>query len=184
MQKEQKAMDLKLTPPEQAQGDLAQIYAEIQNAFGGVPEGLQLFGVSPVLLRSQWQNLGYFAQHPHLSANFFALLRYILSEEGNCQFCIGFNEALLLNAGFSKSAIANARQNPAQGPLEDRENALLDYVLKAVHDPHSVGAKEVERLRRLGWTDQDIFDAVVHGAQHQAIDTVFETFGVAPYVPA
>lgn len=175
---------LKLTAPQDATGELAEIYAEIEQAFGGVPEGLQLFGVSPALLRSQWNNLRYFAQHPHLSANFLALLRYVLSEEGSCKFCIGFNEALLLDAGFRKEAIAKARQNPLQGPLADAENVLLDYVLKALHNPHSVGAEDVEGLKKRGWTEQDLFDAVAHGAQHQAIDTLFETFGVAPYQTA
>ncbi|MDA8247376.1 hypothetical protein [Acidithiobacillus sp.] len=175
---------LKLTAPQEAQGELAEIYGEIEKAFGGVPEGLQLFGVSPTLLRSQWRNLGYFSQHPHLSANFLALLRYILSEDGKCQFCIGFNEALLLNAGFSKEAIASARRDPAHGPLSEQENALLNYVLKAVRDPHSVSEADAARLRDLGWTDQDLFDAVAHGAQHHAVDILFETFRVAPYQPA
>lgn len=172
---------LKITPPADAKGDLADIYAEIEQAFGGVPEGLQLFGISPSLLKSQWQNLGYFGQHPRLSANFLALLRYILSEQGSCQFCIGFNEALLLNAGFSKEDIVAAQHNPAQGPLSEPENILLDYVLQALKDAHSVGEAEVDNLRQLGWTDQNIFDAVAHGAQHQVIDTLFEVFRVAPY---
>jgi alkylhydroperoxidase family enzyme len=172
---------LQLTPPQTAQGELAELYEQITQAFGGVPEGLQLFGVSPALLRSQWQNLQYFGQHPRISANFFALLRYILSEEGHCSFCIGFNEALLLNAGFSKEVISAARANPAQGPLSAPENALLDYTLKAIHNPHSVGEADITALRAQGWSDQDLFDAVAHGAQHQAIDILFETFRVAPF---
>ncbi|MCE5387519.1 MAG: hypothetical protein K0041_02940 [Acidithiobacillus sp.] len=172
---------LALTPPENAHGELAELYQQIQQAFGGVPEGLQLFGISPALLRSQWQNLAYFSQHPRLTGKFLALLRYILSEEGNCQFCIGFNEALLLNEGLTKEDLQQARQDPLRGPLAESENRLLDYVLKAVRNPHSVGDAEVAQLRSLGWTDQDIFDAVAHGAQHQAIDILFETFRVAPY---
>ncbi|WP_308387709.1 hypothetical protein [Acidithiobacillus sp. AMEEHan] len=172
---------LQVTSPENAQGELAELYAQITQAFGGVPEGLQLFGVSPALLRGQWQNLQYFGQHPRISANFFALLRYLLSEEGHCAFCIGFNEALLLNAGFSKEDIAKARTTPAQGPLSTAENALLDYALKAIHAPHSVGEAEIASLHTQGWSDQDLFDAVAHGAQHQAIDILFETFRVAPF---
>ena len=171
---------LHLTDPKDAQGELAELYAAITQSFGGVPEGLQLFGVSPKLLQIQMQILGYFGQHPRLSANFLAMLRYILSEDGNCQFCIGFNKSLLLNAGFSAEAIAKAREHPLEGPLEKRENHLLDYVLRAVRNPHSVKNEEIAALRALDWSDQDIFDAVAHGAQHTAIDIIFETFRVAP----
>jgi len=171
---------LHLTDPKDAQGELAELYSVIKQSFGSVPEGLQLFGISPTLLQSQMQILGYFAQHPRLSANFLALLRYILSEDGHCQFCIGFNQSLLLNAGISADTIAHARQKPLEGPLEKRENYLLDYVLRAVRNPHGVKDEEIATLRGLDWKDQDIFDAVAHGAQHTAIDIIFETFRVAP----
>ncbi|MEY2342122.1 carboxymuconolactone decarboxylase family protein [Acidithiobacillus sp. IBUN Pt1247-S3] len=170
---------LHLTAPADAQGELAELYANIQQAFGGVPEGLQLFGVSPKLLQIQMQLLGYFGQHPRLSPNFLALLRYILSEDGHCQFCIGFNRGLLLNAGISDSAIANALKDPRHGPLSDAENQLLDYAVRAVRNPRAVEDQEITALHQLGWTDQDIFDAVAHGAQHTAVDILFETFRVA-----
>ncbi|WP_291521612.1 hypothetical protein [Acidithiobacillus sp.] len=171
---------LTLTKPQSAQGELAELYAAIEKSFGSVPEGLQLFGVSPKLLQIQMQALGYFGQHPSLSGNFLALLRYILSEDGGCQFCIGFNQGLLLNAGLSAESIARALQNPLNAPLHDKENRLLDYVVRAVRNPHGVQDAEIDGLRKLGWTDQDIFDAVAHGAQHTAIDIIFETFRVAP----
>jgi len=171
---------LTLTPPSEATGELAELYAAIEKSFGGVPEGLQLFGVSPKLLAIQMQLLGYFGQHPRLSANFLALLRYILSEDGHCQFCIGFNQSLLVNAGISPEAIQKALENPRNGPLAERENLLLDYVVRAVRNPHAVKDAEVDQLRQEGWTDQDIFDAVALGAQHTAVDILFETFRVAP----
>ncbi|WP_215891661.1 carboxymuconolactone decarboxylase family protein, partial [Acidithiobacillus thiooxidans] len=129
---------LTLTPLSEATGELAELYAAIEKSFGGVPEGLQLFGVSPKLLAIQMQLLGYFGQHPRLSGNFLALLRYILSEDGHCQFCIGFNQSLLVNAGIQPEAIQKAVENPRNGPLAERENLLLDYVVRAVRNPHGV----------------------------------------------
>ncbi len=175
---------LALTSPSEATGELAELYAAIEKSFGGVPEGLQLFGVSPKLLAIQMQLLGYFGQHPRLSGNFLALLRYILSEDGHCQFCIGFNQSLLVNAGIQPEAIQQAVQNPLKGPLAERENILLDYAVRAVRNPHGVQDTEVAQLRKQGWTDQDIFDAVAHGAQHSAVDILFETFRVAPFTAA
>ncbi len=89
------------------------------------------------------QYLVYFHQHPLLSANFLALLRYILSEDGHCRFCIGFSESLLLNAGMSRENLQAALQDPRNGPLESRENTLLEYVIRAVRHPHAQGSAKV-----------------------------------------
>lgn len=174
-------VDLTLTTPQNADGQLAELYKVIQDNFGGVPEGLQLFGVSPTLLNIQLQSLQYFSQHKTISQNFFAMLRYILSEHGKCEFCIGFNKALLIEAGFTDQQIDQALSDPSNGPLSEKENALLDYVLRAIQNPHGVSEKDVKNLKMMGWSDSEIFDATIHGAQHVAIDTIFETFGIAPY---
>ena len=81
----------------------------------------------------------------------------------------------------SKSdTIQKALENLRNGPLAERENLLLDYVVRAVRNPHGVKDAEIDQLRQEGWTDQDIFEAVAHGAQHTAVDILFETFRVAP----
>lgn len=144
-------------PPEDARGELADLYQSILQNFGSVPEGLQLFGVSP------------------------GLLRYILSLEGGCGFCTGCNAMLLLNAGITEDALEKVRQDPLQGPMEARENALHGPCAPGCPGPALRGTGRGDGLRRLGWADQDIFDAVAHRAQHTAVDILFETFRVAPY---
>ncbi len=48
--------------------------------------------------------------------------------------------------------------------------------------PHAVADSEISTLRQLGWTDQEIFDAVAHGALHTSVDIPFETFRITPLV--
>jgi hypothetical protein len=51
-------------------------------------------------------------------------------------------------------------------------------VLRAVQDPASVGAGDLEAMRGLGWSDGDILDAVTHGARMVAGDIIINAFKV------
>ena len=45
---------LELTPPEKAQGKLAELYAESEQWFGAVPNNVRMLGVSPAVLENQF----------------------------------------------------------------------------------------------------------------------------------
>jgi alkylhydroperoxidase family enzyme len=58
----------------------------------------------------------------------------------------------------------------------EAERELLLFVLAAVRTPEKVTRAEVERLRGLGWTSRNIFDAVYHGAQMVALSLRLKAF--------
>ncbi|MEW5770132.1 MAG: hypothetical protein AB1831_07165 [Pseudomonadota bacterium] len=171
---------ISMVEPDVARGDVAEMYGQIHEAMGRVPNGMRLFSSSPALLAQQWQQLGYYMQHPRLGFPLLAFVRLLVSQRHECEYCIGMNEALLIDrAGVSVDAVAAARRNPAHAPLEERDKAMLLAVLKAVEAPKSVTAEDLERLRALGWEDGDIVDAMFHGARNVAIDIMFNTFKIA-----
>jgi len=51
---------LELTPPEKAQGRLAELYAESEQWFGAVPDNVRMLGVSPAVLENQFDFAKYF----------------------------------------------------------------------------------------------------------------------------
>ena len=165
--------------PEQATGEVAAIYAQMQQIMGRVPNAMQLYSASPAMLAMQWQYLGYNFQHPALSMPLLATLRMLVSQDHDCTYCIGFNEALLIErAGFTAEQTAATKRNPAAAPLPEKDKAMLLFVLKATRTPKAVTAADLEPLRAQGWTDGDIFDAVNHGARNIAADILFNTFKI------
>jgi alkylhydroperoxidase family enzyme len=65
--------------------------------------------------------------------------------------------------GLEDAEIEKAISAPETAPLEDKDKALLLFVLKTIKTPDTVSAEEVDALHELGWTDRDILDATVHG---------------------
>ena len=65
--------------------------------------------------------------------------------------------------GMSEDDIQKVVEDPLQAPLEDKDRAMLAFVMKAIKTPDAVAEEDMTQLRDLGWTDTDILDALTHG---------------------
>lgn len=170
---------LKLTPPEKAEGKLAELYAEAEAFFGSVPNNVRLYGVSPALLENQFHLIGHFSGHATLSAQFLAMIRLLVANSTGSSYCEGFNSGMLLQQKwFSAEHIEAAKSDPENAPLDSKEKSLLLFVLKGVNAPQSVTAADINALKDLGWSEADIFDALAHGARATATNILFDAFKV------
>lgn len=165
--------------PTEATGKVAEVYQQITQTFGGVPNAMQLYSGSPELLARQWTDIQYYLTHPTLYPPLLAMIRMLVSKENQCDYCIGFNAGLLINRfNFPQEQILATQKDPTQAPLEMKDKAMLLFVLKAVTAPLTVTAQDVETLKNQGWTEQDILDAVAHGARNVSVDIMFNTFKI------
>ena len=171
---------LKVTPPEQADGNLKELYDTTEQFFGAVPNNVRMLGVSPKILENQLDFASYYMQHPSLTAPFLAMIRMMVSKRDGSPYCENLNTGLLLRTGISAEQLEACKADPAKAPLNDNEKALLLFVLKATKEPHSVVAEEIEDLKSLGWSERDILDAVAHGARIVATNILFDAFHIDP----
>ena len=170
---------LQTVTPDSATGEVAEIYAQIRNAWGHVPTAIQVFSANPDLLRHQWEYYGSIMQHPTLSLPLTACIRMLVSQAGNCDYGIDMNAAMLINvAGWTPEQVDATRADFRDSPLSPNEKMLLGLVLKATRDSKSVSAIDLEVARAAGWSDRDILDAVNHGARMVAGDIVINGFKV------
>ena len=169
---------IQTTSPEKAQGRLSELYKEVETMFGVVPTGVQLLGVSPGILDNQLAIMGHYHGHKTLSTQLLAMIRMMISNACKSQYCLNLNHSILEGAGFTKEQVDAALSDPSTAPLEEKEKALLIFVLKACDTPHSTTQEDVDKLRALGWADVDIFEAVAHGARAVGTNIIFDAFRV------
>jgi alkylhydroperoxidase family enzyme len=169
---------IQTTPPEKAEGKLAELYAEVEQFFGMVPNNARMLGISPAILENQVQLMGHYMGHPTLSTPLLAMIRMLVSKACKSPYCQKLNTGLLNKSGFTMEQIMAMQADPTQSPLDEKQKALLLFVLRACDSPHSVTGDDLDRLRTLGWGDQDIFDAVAHGARMVGTNIIFDTFKV------
>jgi alkylhydroperoxidase family enzyme len=167
---------LELTQPEQATGRLAELYAEAEQYFGVIPNNVRMLGVSPSILEQQLTFSQYYMAHRSLSKAFLALVRLLLSNASGSPYCEGFTSGLLLQRGITGEEIEAAKTDPEHAPLNGKEKPLLLFVLRASRDPHAVTPEDVSALKDLGWTELEIFEALVYGTRSVATNILFDAF--------
>jgi uncharacterized peroxidase-related enzyme len=166
---------------EDATGKTAEIYEQAEKMMGYVPNALKMHSINPAMLEHLWEYMGTVMDHPTLSGELFTTIRLLVSQHYDCEYCINMNEAMLVNmAGYTHEQIDAIKQDPSKAPLLDKEKALLVYVVNAVADSNAVGETEVNSLRAVGCTDEEIYDALRHGANQVAGDILLNAFHVEP----
>lgn len=165
--------------PEQATGTVAEVYRQIDQVLGRVPNGMRLLSASPTLLAQNWAQLTYYMQHPSLPPALLATIRLLVSQANDCEYCIDMNAAFLIGMfGLTPEQVAAIRRDPDAAPFAERDKALLRLVLKTVVARQPATPAELGALRAHGWSSAEILDAVAHGARNVGTDVMLNAFAV------
>ncbi len=166
--------------PEKATGDVAKVYKEISDEWHMVPNPIKLYSTNPEMLRQKWESYKMIGQHKTVDAKLQTIIRMLVSAQHDCQYCIGLNESMLINMfKMDTEKVMAMKKDPSAAPLPEKEKALLLFTLKAVHDSKSTTKDDLDTLRKLGWSDAEIFFATSYAAEMVATDILINTFKVA-----
>jgi len=118
----------------------------------------------------------YYSQHPSLGFGLLSSIRYLVAQQYDYAFCTGFNKNMLKMQGLSDKDIDKMEKDPLQAPLDDKDRAMVAFVMKAVKTPDAVEQQDVDNLHEQGWTDSDILDALAHGTNMIASSILMKAF--------
>jgi hypothetical protein len=162
---------------ETATGKVKEFFDELLKIMPTIPKPLQLASASPGLFAFTSQQMKYFMSHPNLGPLLQAYLRMSVAFHTDYPYCVDLNTNLLKVFGqLTDEQVAAARSNPDEARLNDKDKAMLKFVVKAVSKPDEIQAADIERLRKLGWNDSDIFDAASQGVNMVAMGMLFAIF--------
>ncbi len=168
---------LNTVPKEEAEGIVKEGYELFMKRVGSIPKPMEMLSVSPVLFELQFRRIQYLSQHPNLSFSLLAHIRYLVARNLSYQFCTDFNKHVLTKQGLSEEDFQRMEKDPLQSLLEDHEKAMLNFVVRCVKDPASVTREDTENLKKMGWEDRDLVDALAQGASmidHAIMMEVFQ----------
>lgn len=164
--------------PDQATGEVAELFKQVKAGFGTVPEPLQLFANHPASAKAVFEGFSASMTNSPLSQPFFAWIRYLVADHTHCTHCIDVNAAMLLEMGVSQDTLAEARQDASAVPLPEAEKALLLTCVKMVRDDSRLEKHEIDNLKALGHQDADLIAAFHHAAHSHAVDLMINAFGL------
>lgn len=153
-------MLLKTFGPGESSGEMEEVYQSFIDAVGMVPPPFLMYSASPGIQAIQARIMGYYREKSSLSPLLMALIRYLTAIAFEIEPCVEFNARALEVYGLTKEQISDLLINPAAAPLDEKEGWLLAFVIKAVRAPETVSESYTNKLREMGWSDTDIFDAL------------------------
>ncbi|MEW8626031.1 MAG: hypothetical protein AB2551_09785 [Candidatus Thiodiazotropha sp.] len=166
------------TPPNEEMESVEAIFKSIEKSLGLLPDGLVLYGISPPLLKTFVDSFSYFVNHDQLSQELLGLIRYLNSNSVECPYCIDFNAGFLIGLGKTPEQLQATLEEIDNAPLNENEKALLSFTMKSLNEPESITREDIQAVRNFGFSERDIFDAVVAAANNRAFTTVLKTFDV------
>jgi uncharacterized peroxidase-related enzyme len=162
---------------ETATGNVREVYDQVLQRLPFVPKPVQVMSASPEFIPHYWQMITHVLDQPRLSRALMAHIRLGVAMHSEYPYCVDLNtQALATLVDATPEEIAAFREDPAAAKLPENERALVSFVVRAIREPEEVDQSDVQRLRDLGWTDPDIFDATYMGAFMLTSGVLFNTF--------
>ena len=165
---------------ENATGVVAENYERVKEMAGFVPPLCEFLSINPNV---QTANLDYAKTvfpHPTLTGKLLSMIGLLISNDSSCDYCVDFNEAILVNNfEISQDEIKAIKEDASNvTSLDDKEKALLFFVLKSVKDPNSITQNDIISLKNLNATELEIYDVINHGVHIVAADIMIDTFKI------
>jgi len=166
--------------PENATGVVAKNYERVKEMAGFIPPLCEFLSINP---NAQTANLDYAKTvfpHSTLTGKLLSMIGLLISNDSSCDYCVDFNEAILVNNfKISQDEIQAIKDNASSvTSLDDKEKALLLFVLKSVKDPNSITQNDITSLKNLNATELEIYDVINHGVHIVAADIMIDTFKI------
>lgn len=176
------AANLQVVEEVEASEEVLALYSDFRSRFGrpNVPGILKCFATHPPLLRHMMglaEDLLF--QDGHLSRRHKEMIATLVSEQNTCPYCADSHGYHLRMNGGSRETLAAIQENDLRSSsLTEAERALLGFVEKVNRSSHEIARADTEILRRVGWSELQIAEAVHVAALFASFNRVANAFGL------
>lgn len=140
--------------------ECAAVLAQIQQAFGTVPNMFRAVANSPAALHSMWGSFGALGGGT-LPAKLGEQIAVAVADRNRCEYCLSAHTALGRNAGATAEEMTAAQSGHAS---DEKTAEALRFALKLVEARGQVNGDDMHRLRAAGFSDEGIVEIVAHVA--------------------
>lgn len=153
---------IETTPPERAQGDLAELYERIAGARGGVAEVMAVQSLNPAAMAAHFDfYTTLLFGRSELDRRTREMIGVIVSATNNCAYCVEHHTAPLQAYRVDPELLAQLQQGLVpDANLSTAMVQLLDFARRLTSDP-APDPQAIEALRAAGWSDAAILDATL-----------------------
>jgi len=146
--------------PNAAASEMKEIFAEIEGAFGMVPNLFRTYAHHLPLLRANWNKVKAVMMEGSMSQKAKQTIAVLVSRDNSCTYCVAAHTAALRSLGVSEGEIQAIEEDLEKAESSGKEKALIAFARKANFSPHRISDEEFAAVRLTGATDAEIIEAL------------------------
>jgi uncharacterized peroxidase-related enzyme len=165
------------TPSEvAAEGAVRELYDADREQYGYVPNFTKVFSLRPEVYQA-WAGLNG-AIKSGMALRTYELATLAAARRRRSSYCCLAHGKVLRDKFFAPGALAQiADDHHHTADLDPVDVAVMDFADRAAEAPTQVTADDIDALRDVGLSDQDIFDVVLATAARCFFSTVLDAVG-------
>jgi len=157
------------------------LFAKAAEVIGFVPNVFRTYAWRPERFRAWFAHFKTVMEGtPGLSAREREMISVAVSMANGCLYCLVAHGAALREASEDKVEADRITLDYRRADLTGRERAMLDYAVKVTTDPGACGESDIEALRAVGFSDEDIWDVVEVAAMYNFTNRLAMATGMMP----
>jgi uncharacterized peroxidase-related enzyme len=141
--------------------DILRYFAKCEEKLGLVPNVLRTYTINPAKFRvfsAFYNQLMLDEETCRLSKLEREMIAVVVSSANRCYYCLVAHGEAVRQLSSDPQLGEMMVMNYRVAELEPRVRGMLDFSWKLTLAPHDIGEADRQRLRDLGFSDQDIFD--------------------------
>ncbi|WP_337871841.1 peroxidase-related enzyme [Ignavibacterium sp.] len=148
---------IKLISETEADGKLKEIYQNISSKRGKLSNIMKIHSLMPdTMIKHLDLYLSIMFSNSNLSREEKEILAVVVSKLNNCDYCVNHHAEALNYYWKDKNRLKNFIEKLDDSAFGDKFRLAVKYTSKLTTSPSSVLNDDIEELKQIGWTDEDI----------------------------
>jgi uncharacterized peroxidase-related enzyme len=154
-------------------------FEKVKAFTGEIGELVRILAIRPDILdmTNQMVKTLLFSQS-ELDINTKEYIAILVSLENGCTMCVGEHERIAKLLGIPEEHINKIKEGFESADLQETERALLRFCIKTAKESYKVTDEDFDRLRKAGYSDSQLLEAVALVSYFNYINTISNAMGV------
>lgn len=149
-----------IQPVSNVSSNVADIFREIEETFGMVPNLFSTYAHYPPLLESNWNKVKALMLQGELRREVKETIAILVSQDNSCSYCVAAHTGALKALGVSDTEIAALEKNLDNSDFSAKEKALINFARMANREPHRIPEEVFDAIVQNGGTEAEIMEAL------------------------
>ncbi len=173
-------MFLQTVSPDEASGEIAEIYQHEIASRGFVMEATRCWTTRPEVLPLFEQFSEGLKASFSLGMRGWRLITFIAARQVPSTYCSHVYAGALIKELGSREQVLALQRDYRQAGLSEKDVAMLAYAEQIARDASKITSADIENLRRVGFTDVEISDIALCASLRCFVSRFFDATGAAP----